>query len=105
MAAVNNTEVLKITATTKNAALSAELCNIMADVAPEVLIRVVGAGSVEKIGDAKIYEAAVSPSVTKNTAIGFAGGALQHYGRCGTGGSDPGGRCRLGGKDRGCQDL
>lgn len=76
MAAVNNTEVLKITATTKNAALSAELCNIMADVAPEVLIRVVGAGSVEKIGDAKIYEAAVSPSVTKNTAIGFAGGAL-----------------------------
>ena len=36
----------------------------------------VGAGSVEKIGDAKIYEAAVSPSVTKNTAIGFAGGAL-----------------------------
>ena len=76
MAAVNNTEVLKITATTKNAALSAELCNIMADVAPEVLIRVVGAGSVEKIGNAKIYEAAVSPSVTKNTAIGFAGGAL-----------------------------
>lgn len=76
MAAVNNTEVLKITATTRNAALSAELCNIMADVAPEVLIRVVGAGSVEKIGEAKIYEAPVSPSVTKNTAIGFAGGAM-----------------------------
>lgn len=76
MAAVNNTEVLKITATTTNAALSAELCNIMADVAPEVLIRVVGAGSVEKIGEAKIYDAPVSPNVMKNTAIGVLAGVL-----------------------------
>lgn len=76
MTAVDETEVLKITATTQNAELSASLCNIMADVAPEFLIRVVGAGSVEKIGDAKIYDTPVSPNVTKNTAIGFAAGAM-----------------------------
>ena len=76
MTAVDETEVLKITATTQNAELSASLCNIMADVAPQFLIRVVGAGSVEKIGDAKIYDTPVSPNVTKNTAIGFAAGAM-----------------------------
>ena len=49
MTAVDETEVLKITATTQNAELSASLCNIMADVAQQFLIRVVGAGSVEKL--------------------------------------------------------
>lgn len=76
MTAVDQTEVLKITATTKNAKLSSTLCNIMADVAPDFLIRVVGAGSVEKIGDAKVYDTPVSPNVMKNTAIGFAAGIM-----------------------------
>ena len=76
MKAVDETEVLEITATTKNAKLSADLCNIMADVAPEFLIRVVGAGSVEKIGNAKIYDDAVSPNIPKNTAIGFLAGLM-----------------------------
>ena len=76
MTAVDQTEVLKITATTQNAKLSSALCNIMADVAPDFLIRVVGAGSVEKIGDAKVYDTPVSPNVMKNTAIGFAAGIM-----------------------------
>ncbi len=76
MKAADETEVLEITATTKNAKLSADLCNIMADVAPEFLIRVVGAGSVEKIGNAKIYDDAVSPNIPKNTAIGFLAGLM-----------------------------
>ena len=76
MTAVDQTEVLKITATTKNAELSSTLCNIMADVAPDFLIRVVGAGSVEKIGDAKVYDTPVSPNVMKNTALGFAAGIM-----------------------------
>ena len=70
MSAANETEVLNITATTKNAKLSQELCSIMADVAPSFLIRVVGTGSVEKIGDAKLYEEKVSPNVIKNTVFG-----------------------------------
>lgn len=71
MSAVDQTEVLKITAITRNAELSAKLCNLMAEVAPEFLVRVVGAGSVEKIGDAKIYNAQVSPNVVKNSVLGM----------------------------------
>ena len=76
MAAVNQTEVLNIVATTKNPELSQKLCNIMADVAPNFLIRVVGAGSVEKIGEAKLYDSQVSPNVTKNTTLGAIAGLL-----------------------------
>ena len=76
MSAANETEVLNITATTKNAKLSQELCSIMADVAPSFLIRVVGTGSVEKIGDAKLYEEKVSPNVIKNTVFGGIAGFL-----------------------------
>ena len=76
MTAVNETEVLQITATTKSAELSQELCDIMAGIAPEYLTRVVGAGSVEKIGDAKLYPEKVSPNVTKNTALGGMAGLL-----------------------------
>lgn len=76
MSAANETEVLNIKATTKNAELSQELCNIMADIAPDFLIRIVGAGSVEKIGDAKLYEDKVSPNVMKNTVLGGIAGLL-----------------------------
>lgn len=76
MEAANETEVLRITAVTTNPKLSANLCNIMADVAPDFLIRVVGAGSVEKIGDAKVYYDKVAPSVRRYTAIGFIGFAV-----------------------------
>lgn len=76
MIAVNQTEVLQITATTTNAKLSSDLCNIMADVAPSFLIRVIGAGSVEKIGDAEVYNTPVSPNTTKNVALGFVGGLM-----------------------------
>ncbi|MBQ1535022.1 MAG: lipopolysaccharide biosynthesis, partial [Ruminococcus sp.] len=53
MASVNNTEVLQLTATTKDPEVSAALCNAYSKVAPSVLIRVVGAGSVETIGNAE----------------------------------------------------
>ncbi len=76
MEAANETEILRITAVTKNPKLSANLCNIMADVAPDFIIRVVGAGSVEKIGDAKIYYGKVSPNVSRNTMLGFLAGGV-----------------------------
>ncbi len=70
MEAANETEVLKITATTTNAKLSANLCNIMADIAPEYIIRITGAGAMEKIGEAKVYYGKVSPNVTRYTFLG-----------------------------------
>jgi capsular exopolysaccharide synthesis family protein len=76
MAAVDSTEVMKITAITTDAEISAAMCNAMAEIAPDFLIRVVGAGSVEKIGSATIHNAPVSPDVKKNTAMGAVIGAV-----------------------------
>ena len=56
---VDETEVIKISATSSDPELSAEICNVYGSVAPEVLQRVVKAGSVEIIGKAK---ASGSPS-------------------------------------------
>lgn len=74
MAAVDNTEVLKITCTTTDAELSAELCNIIGEIAPEYLTRIVGAGDVQSIAPAEVINTPVSPNILKNTIIGmFAG--------------------------------
>jgi capsular exopolysaccharide synthesis family protein len=70
MEAENSTEILKISAETENAQLSADICNFMADIAPDFIIRMVGAGSVEMIGRAEPALSASSPNVPKNTAIG-----------------------------------
>lgn len=70
MQSVNNTEVLKIEAETKNAMFSARICNLIAEAAPEVLQRVIKAGSVEVIGEAKPVFVKSSPSVRNYTLIG-----------------------------------
>ncbi|MBQ3139546.1 MAG: polysaccharide biosynthesis tyrosine autokinase [Ruminococcus sp.] len=76
MSSVDDTEVLKIVAVTKDPALSADLCNIIADIAPDFLVRVVGAGSVEAIGPAKIYAKPISPNIPKNTVVGMLAGIM-----------------------------
>jgi Capsular polysaccharide biosynthesis protein len=70
MTAVNETEVIKITANTLNPDVSADMCNIMAEIAPEFLIRVVGAGSVEIIDKAVPEKTPVSPNVKLISLIG-----------------------------------
>lgn len=71
MSAVNNTEVLKIEAETKNANVSARICTLITEVAPEVLQRVVKAGSVEVIGEAVPAYVPSSPRLMLNCVIGF----------------------------------
>jgi len=71
MSAKDNTEILNITATTPSAQLSADICNTISEVAPEVLIRVTNAGSVQTIGTAEPATSPSSPNVAKNSAIGF----------------------------------
>ncbi len=71
MSSVDGTEVIKITANTLNPAVSADLCNIMADIAPSFLIRIVGAGSVEIIDVARPVEKPVSPNIPLTTVIGI----------------------------------
>ncbi|QKN23682.1 MULTISPECIES: YveK family protein [Caproicibacterium] len=70
MESANKTEVLSISAETTNPELSAEICNTIADVAPDVLKRVVKAGSVEVIGKATPASSPSSPNVAKQSAIG-----------------------------------
>ena len=54
MEAVEDTEVLKIKARTTSPEFTADVCNTIADIAPDFLIRVVGAGSVEVIDAAEV---------------------------------------------------
>lgn len=72
--AVDDTEVIKISATSSDPELSAEICNVYGSVAPEVLQRVVKAGSVEIIGKARASASPISPNVQTNTLYGAAAG-------------------------------
>lgn len=76
ISAVNDTEVIQITATTENASLSAAICTDIAAVAPDLLTRVTKAGSVETIGTAKVPSGPSAPNVKKITAMGFLMGAV-----------------------------
>ncbi|MBQ6380645.1 MAG: polysaccharide biosynthesis tyrosine autokinase [Clostridia bacterium] len=71
---VDDTEVIKISATSSDPELSAEICNVYGSVAPEVLQRVVKAGSVEIIGKAKASSSPISPNIRNNTLYGAAAG-------------------------------
>ena len=77
MQSSGGTEVLEITATTKDADISAALCNCFAKVARPFLMRVVGAGDVQTIGEADAHYSPVSPRTKMNCLIGgFAGAFL-----------------------------
>ncbi len=80
MESVDETEVLKITAITTDAEISAGICNKLSEIAPEFLIRVVGAGSVEKIGSARLNNNPVAPNVKKYTLLGIAAGLMMSCG-------------------------
>lgn len=76
LSAVNETEVLQITATTADPAVSAIVCDSYAAIAPENLTRIVKAGSVETIGNAVVASSPVSPDVTHCTIIGGIAGVV-----------------------------
>jgi capsular polysaccharide biosynthesis protein len=80
LSAVNTTEVLRIEASTKSPELSARICTIMTEVAPDILTRVVKAGSVEVIGEAKAAAGPSSPSMSMNLVIGFLAGLVRSAG-------------------------
>lgn len=74
-ATVNETEIIEISATTPSPTISAEICRIIADTAPSVINRVVGAGFVETINIAKVPLVPSGPNATKSgimlAALGF----------------------------------
>ncbi|SDA25305.1 Capsular polysaccharide biosynthesis protein [Ruminococcus sp. YE71] len=74
--AVNETEVISITATTQNPELSADICTFISEIAPELLTRTTRAGSVETIGSAKIPTEPSSPNVKKYAVLGMLAGGF-----------------------------
>lgn len=76
IAAVNESEILQISAQTEYPQISADICNYMVDVAPDILRRVTKAGSVEEISAPKVPTAPSSPNVKKNTAAGVLAGIV-----------------------------
>lgn len=79
--AVNGTEIFEVKITTEDADEAAVIANTIAAVAPEEIIRVVKAGSVELIDEAVPATSPSSPNVLLNTIIGLMlGGVLSVLG-------------------------
>lgn len=79
--AVNGTEIFEVKVTTEDAEKAAVIANTIAAVAPEEIIRVVKAGSVELIDEAMPATSPSSPNVLLNTLIGIMlGGVLSVLG-------------------------
>lgn len=70
MNVVNDTEILKITATTIDPKVSAAICTDMSEIAPVILSRVMGKAYVEPIGYTKIPTEQSSPNIKLNILIG-----------------------------------
>ncbi len=75
MGSVADTGVLRITSTTLNAQLSADICNAVVDVAPAEIIRVVNAGNIEVIDYAETPDFPDSRSPQKRGIFGALVGA------------------------------
>ncbi|MCM1530583.1 MAG: polysaccharide biosynthesis tyrosine autokinase, partial [Alistipes sp.] len=67
---VTDTSAINITATTKNAELSAAVCNELRKQANQFTAKAIGVGEIKSIDTAKVYNNPVAPHTTKNTAIG-----------------------------------
>lgn len=78
--AMSNTEAFEIIISNTDPELAQKIANSLADIAPEQIVRVVKAGSVEVIDYAKKPEKPASPSIKKNTAIGLIIGIVICFG-------------------------
>lgn len=67
---VTDTSAITIVATTKNAELSAAVCNELCKQANYFTDKAIGVGEIKSIDTAKVYPNPVSPNKIKNTALG-----------------------------------
>ncbi len=75
MSSVAETGVTKVSCTTANPQMAADICNAVMDVAPEEIKRVVGAGSIEVIDYATVPTYPNGESFTRRGMIGALAGA------------------------------
>lgn len=71
--AINGTEIFNLEVTSSNPEEAADIANMLAKVAPEEIVRVVRAGSVEVIDSAKTNYDPVTPNIQLNIIIGTLG--------------------------------
>ena len=69
--AVNETEVFRISVTCYNKEDAKTIADAIAEIAPDEIIRVVKAGSVEIVDSAKLAKTYSSPNIPKNTIVGI----------------------------------
>lgn len=68
---VNNTELLNVSVTTASPVMSAEICKAVTESSPELLRRVVGAGAVEAVGEAKVPKYSNGSTVPSSARTGM----------------------------------
>lgn len=68
--AVENTQVMQVTVRSKNADWAKQVCKQITQIAPDVIVETVEAGSVKVISQAKGDPNPVSPNVQRNTVMG-----------------------------------
>ena len=72
----NNTEIMKVTVTTKNPYESAKIANCIAEILPIRVSEIIDGASMEVVDSAIPEFDKVGPSITKYTAIGLVLGVL-----------------------------
>ncbi|MDD6468088.1 MAG: Wzz/FepE/Etk N-terminal domain-containing protein [Erysipelotrichaceae bacterium] len=68
---VDDTQIIKISVTATDPQIALRVCREITNVAPEVIVRIVKAGSVELVSKASTSGNPVSPRIGRNTALGF----------------------------------
>lgn len=76
---VNSTEVMRITASSEDAALSADIVNVLVELAQEEFMRVIKSGSIEVVEYAEVSEKPSFPSPVIFTGAAFILGAAAAY--------------------------
>lgn len=74
ISAVNNTEVLQVTVTSEVPKFSADICKYISELAPEIIIRTMKAGSVETVSPAKEPTSPSGPNIMRYLMLGLMAG-------------------------------
>lgn len=73
---VSNTQLINVVVTTTDPKLSYRIANSFANVVPTEMVRITKAGGVEVVNRPEVATEKASPSVMKDTAIGFLAGVV-----------------------------
>lgn len=74
--AVGETEMFKVSVVTRDPQMSADIANVIAEVAPGEIAKIIPGSSAKVVDYARIPRSRYSPSYTSNTILGFLCGAV-----------------------------